>query len=256
MQKLFEILFVFILSATFGYVLEVCYRSTVNKRFVNPGFLVGPALPIYGIGGVILYLLCSINLSFISSKVLQVIVLMIIATILMTVIEYIAGVISIKFFKNRLWDYSKRWGNIQGIICPLFSLIWGVCCLLFYFLVFPWVGVAAEFVSNNIICMFFVGIYYGVLIVDIGYSVQIMAKIRTYAIKVKQLVDFENFKHSLVEKYNLKHNKKSSAFSFKLYTRISQFLEEHKISKNATVEISTIDDKVKEVDVKNNDESK
>lgn len=233
MQILFEILFVFILSATFGYILEVVYRSSIQKRLINPGFLVGCCLPIYGIGGVALYLLCKIDLSFISIPALRVISLMIIATLVMTLIEYIAGIISIKVFKNRLWDYSKRWGNIQGIICPLFSLFWGICCILFYYLVFPWIGTAASFVSSNIICMFFVGIYYGVFFVDLGYSMQIMTKIRSYALKAKELVDFENFKKAVAEKYEKFANKKSSTFSFKLYTKISNFLEEHKISKTS-----------------------
>ena len=39
----------------------------------------------------------------------------------MTLIEYVAGVFCLKFLKVRLWDYSNLWGNVQGIICPLFS---------------------------------------------------------------------------------------------------------------------------------------
>ena len=39
----------------------------------------------------------------------------------MTLLEYIVGVLSFKGFHLRLWDYSKLWGNVQGIICPLFT---------------------------------------------------------------------------------------------------------------------------------------
>lgn len=39
-----------------------------------------------------------------------------------TLVEYIAGLISIKLLHVKLWDYSKQWGNIQGIICPKFTL--------------------------------------------------------------------------------------------------------------------------------------
>ena len=40
----------------------------------------------------------------------------------MTATEYIAGVLSLRVMKVRLWDYSNNFGNIQGIICPKFSL--------------------------------------------------------------------------------------------------------------------------------------
>ena len=53
----------------------------------------------------------------------------------MTLLEYIVGLVSFKGFHLRLWDYSKLWGNIQGIICPLFTFFWGVLSLGYYFLI-------------------------------------------------------------------------------------------------------------------------
>ena len=47
-------LFEFIIFSTTGWILEVIYRSLNNKKIVNPGFLTGPYLPIYGIGAVII----------------------------------------------------------------------------------------------------------------------------------------------------------------------------------------------------------
>lgn len=228
MKIFFEILVVFILGSSFGYLLEVAYRSYKLKRLINPGFLVGCCLPIYGVGCVVLYLLCSVNLTFIKQKVWQVVFLVAIATVLMTVIEYIAGLISIKVFKNRLWDYSNRKFNIQGIICPTFSCVWGVCCLLFYFLVFPWISVVAEAVSSSFWGIFFVGIYFGVLAVDVGYSMHVMTAIRSYAIELKNLIDYEKFKHSIAQNYKRKNGKFSSTFSPKIYTRISHFFEERR----------------------------
>lgn len=255
MEMLFNILFIFVLGSTFGYVLEVFYRSFKNKRLINPGFLSGCCLPIYGTGGVVLYLLCSINLSFITNDVLRIIVLMLVATIAMTVIEYISGFISIKYFKNRLWDYSNRWGNIQGIVCPLFSLVWGSCCLIFYFFVFPWVGDVAKAVTTNLIGMFFMGIYYGIFIIDLCYSLNLMAKIKEYATKVKELVNFENFKRSVSEKYKRANGKRYSIFSPKLYEKIMTFLEEHKKSKDSKIEISTSGENLVDVKVTENQSS-
>lgn len=228
MQTVIKLLVVFILGSTFGYGLEVAYRSYKLKRLINPGFLVGCCLPIYGIGWVVLYLLCSLELPFIHHEAWRVVFLTVIATILMTLIEYIVGLTSIKVFKNRLWDYSDRKGNIQGIICPTFSLVWGVCCLLFYFLVFPWISIVARAVAGNFVGVFFIGIYLGVLAVDLGYSMHIMTAIRKYAIELKNLVDYEKFKHSIAQNYRRKNGKFSSTFSPKIYTRISHFFEERR----------------------------
>ena len=46
-DRLFLLFSVFAIGASFGWVLEVCYRSLVAGHFVNPGFLHGPYLPIY-----------------------------------------------------------------------------------------------------------------------------------------------------------------------------------------------------------------
>ena len=246
MEKLFEIMFVFIVGATFGYLLEVAYRSIKKKRLINPGLLVGCCLPIYGSGSVVLYLLCSLNLSFIQSKAWQIVFLIVIATVLMTIIEYVSGLFCLKVLHTRYWDYSDRKLNIQGIICPLFSLIWGVCCLGFYFLVFPWIKPAAEYVSTNTILLVLVGMYYGVLFVDLGYSLGLVSKLRTYSIKVKELVNFENLKQSISEKYKNKKGKHSNTFSFRLYSRISKFVEEHKLSKEDKVEVGIKTEDAKE----------
>lgn len=231
MEKFFEIMFVFIVGATFGYLLEVVYRSIKRKQLVNPGLLVGCCLPIYGSGSVVLYLLCSIDMSFISSKAWQIVFLLVVATILMTVIEYFSGLFCLKVLHTRYWDYSDRKLNIQGLICPTFSLIWGVCCLGFYFLVFPWIAPAAAAVSTNNILLVLMGIYYGVFFVDLVYSLGLVGKLRAYAIKFKEQINFENFKHNISEKYKTKSGKTSNTFSFRLYSRIANFVEEHKTNK-------------------------
>lgn len=228
MEELFKVLFIFIICATAGYLLEVVYRSIKSRQFVNPGFLVGPSLPIYGIGGVTLYYLCSINLSFIQNTIIRIIFLMLICTIAMTIIEYILGLISLKFFKNRLWDYSDRWGNIQGLICPLFSLVWGVCCLFFYYLIYPILLNISSNVYTNIFLIFMIGIYFGIFIVDFVYSLKILAKLRSYAVKFKEYFNFENLKISAKKLFA----KRRFFNNFKLNERILKFVEERKNKTN------------------------
>ena len=66
---------------------------------------------------------------------------------------------------------------------------------------------------ENIFGIFFVGLYFGVFAVDMGYSMHVMAAIRSYAIELKKLVDYEKFKHAIAQNYRRKNGKFSSTFS-------------------------------------------
>ena len=123
----------FVIGSLLGWVIELFFRRFVSqKKWVNPGFLTGPYLPIYGCGVVVLFVLSSIDIP-ISNQIVNAIVRILLIGAGMTLIEFIAGLIFIKGFKAKLWDYSDRKGNIMGIICPAFSLIWLVVGSLYYF---------------------------------------------------------------------------------------------------------------------------
>lgn len=101
-----------------GWVLELLYRRYVtNKRWINPGFLVGPYLPLYGFGICAFYLFSGLELSSV--------LIILIMTVSVTAIEYIAGIIFIKGMGIKLWDYSDRWGNIDRFNMPIIYYILG-----------------------------------------------------------------------------------------------------------------------------------
>ena len=150
------IAFLFFMGSTLGWCLEVVYRrlSPANKerRWINPGFMIGPYLPLYGFGLVALYLLANIeNTSLISEVTVgSKTVLFIIMAIVMTAMEYVAGLIFIKGMKVKLWDYSKERFNLQGIICLRFSIYWAILGAVYYFLIHPHIHHAILWFSQNI----------------------------------------------------------------------------------------------------------
>lgn len=99
----------------------------------------------------------------------------------MTAIEYVAGIVSIKLLKVHLWDYSDEWGNIGGIICPLFSFFWAVLGAVYYFLIHPYILDMIIWLSQNLVFSFAIGFYYGLFSVDVFYSCKILARIRGFA---------------------------------------------------------------------------
>ena len=99
--------FLFYIGSSAGWVLELFYRRFVStKKWINPGFLTGPWLPIYGFGLCLLFGLSFVDLSFIENEVLRNIAIIVFMGIALTVIEYIAGIIFIKGMNVKLWDYS------------------------------------------------------------------------------------------------------------------------------------------------------
>ena len=163
----------FFIGSVTGWVIELLFRNIVhhNKKWVNPGFCTGPYLPIYGFGLCTLYLLANLEqYGWITDPVWNKIVLFIAMAIGMTLIEYIAGLFCLKYFKVMLWDYSNLWGNIQGLICPLFSFFWALLGAVYYFFVHPYVLGALDWLSRNLAFSFFIGMFFGVFLIDVCQS--------------------------------------------------------------------------------------
>jgi len=205
MSGMLVLAFLFAMGSLLGWCLEVIYRrfSPANKsrRWINPGFLTGPCLPLYGFGLTALYLLAGLEDTFLISDddVSRRLLLFLVMALVMTILEYIAGLIFIKGMKIQLWDYSKEKFNIQGIICLRFSFYWALLGAVYYFLIHPHILKAVLWLSENIIFSFFIGMFYGVFIVDLVRSLGIVAKIRSFALENKILVRYEELKEQVLQ---------------------------------------------------------
>lgn len=162
----------------------------------------------------------------------------------MTVIEYIAGLIFIKGMKIKLWDYSNRWGNIQGIICPLFSFFWLVVSAFFYFVIDPYLLDAVVWFVNHMAFAFIVGIFFGVFFVDLGHSIQLSAKIRAFAAKHKTVISFEKLKESIKTKIESAGRRKASfIFPFRSNRTLNEELENFTAEQTEQAELTDKADK-------------
>lgn len=218
METLIIYLSLFFLGALGGWIIELFFRRYVSqKRWVNPGFLVGPIVPLYGFGLVSFYFFANVipwqNIS--SIEWLNTLIEVVAAGLFMTVIEYIAGIIFIKGMHIKLWDYSKRPGNIQGIICPLFSLIWLACTAIYVYLCNPLFVSFAEWIASNWFYLTFpMGLFCGVLLVDFGYSMGIASKVRKAIANSKVVASWEKLKVSFKDHWTEKKEKSSFLFAF------------------------------------------
>lgn len=219
--------FLFFVGSVLGWCIEVIFRRCFTaKKWINPGFLTGPYLPLYGFGVAGLFGISLIPIDT-GSAAWNAVIIILIMGVAMTLIEYIAGLIFIKGMKIRLWDYTNRWGNIQGIICPLFSLFWLIVSAFFYFVISPFVIDAVVWFVNHMAFAFVVGLFFGIFLIDFAHSVNLTAKIHAFAKKHDVVVSFEKLKESIKEKLEIKQKKASFIFPFKSENGLTAELEHY-----------------------------
>ncbi len=227
--------YLFFVGSVLGWCLELLYRNLTQrgKKIVNPGFCTGPYLPIYGFGLCALYLLASLEqYSLTGSPFWNKVLLFFLMALGMTLIEYIAGLICLKYLKVRLWDYSSLWGNIQGIICPVFSLAWAVLGAVYYFLIHPYILEGLEWLSRNLAFSFVIGMFFGVFLVDVAHSAQLMVRLKAFAEDNDVIVRYEALKSQIREA----RERSSAKYQFFRPFRTERPLTEHLKEMQETLE--------------------
>lgn len=120
----------FFLLAVFGWLWEGFLYLFKDDIYVNRGFLTGPWLPIYGMGGVVLEILFHKwrdrpIMIFVSSAVLC------------TLLEYLTGWYLELTWGVKWWDYSEMPMNLHGRICFWGSMMFGIGGMLLVWVISP-----------------------------------------------------------------------------------------------------------------------
>lgn len=115
----FKIYFLLFMTYSFiGWIIEIIDRFKVNKRIVNRGFLIGPYVPIYGC--------CAILMVLLLHSVKNPITLFAYCILIASTGEYLTSYIMEKVFHARWWDYSDYKYNLNGRICLINCLGFGI----------------------------------------------------------------------------------------------------------------------------------
>lgn len=130
MNTFINYVLIFYISSFIGWLQEVIQTIINDKKFINRGFLIGPICPVYGFG--------SMAITFFLTKYeSDPLVVFFGATIICAILEYFTSWAFEKVFKARWWDYSDMPYNINGRICLLFSLAFGLGALLIIYFLNP-----------------------------------------------------------------------------------------------------------------------
>ena len=121
----------FIIYSFFGYIIETIFQ-VVNKGLFESkqSFLVGPFCAVYGVGAIVMILV----LQKMKDNKWQ---LFFGGVILGTVAEYVMSLVLEKLFGVVWWDYSNLPLNINGRVCVLFSIYWGILAVVLVLYINP-----------------------------------------------------------------------------------------------------------------------
>lgn len=132
----------FFLLAFIGWIWEVLIFLVTNHAFVNRGVYKGPYLPIYGVGGLLLCFLFGFRKEKTEEgrkKLVQKfypVKVFFLSMIVCSVLEYATSYFLELQWGVRWWDYSGHFLNLNGRICLLGAVLFGlggtalVCVLL------------------------------------------------------------------------------------------------------------------------------
>lgn len=183
-----NILFYFIIYSFLGWCIESVYKTILEKKFINSGFLYGPLCPIYGFGAVILIIL-------LNSIPHNIFLIFIVSVVILTIWEYMVGVLLEKIFKTKYWDYSDLKFNINGRICLKNSIYWGILGIIFAFVIHPLIEDITHMIPET--KLFYINI--GICIVILADVITTVNKILFIDRKIEQLHEIS---HKIKEKIN------------------------------------------------------
>lgn len=211
--NLSELITYFVIYSFLGWIMESIVRSICERKLINTGFLRGPFCPIYGIGASIMFL-------FLENFENKPILLFCISVVILTVWEYLVGVLLEKLFHTKYWDYSDHKFNFQGRVCLTNSICWGILGVLFVKYIHSFIQGLVAKVDVSLV-NYIVAILFVVFLVDMVTSI----------IKVKNmkgtLERIENINKEIKEK--LKEEKENTEEG------IQQMIEALKKKRNKTI---------------------
>ena len=160
----------FMIYSFIGWVIEVIDVAIINRKVMDRGFLIGPYLPIFGVGAILITLI----LSKYSNDIF---VLFIMSCFLGATLEYVTSYIMEKIFNTRWWDYSNHKFNLNGRVCFKTTIAFGILGIILIKVLNPFFTSIVSMLSS-VIMNILVIVLALIFIVDVIVSFSIISKIK------------------------------------------------------------------------------
>lgn len=169
----------FIIFSIIGWIVECITCTILEKRFVRDrGFLIGPYCPIYGVGGLCAYLI-------LSKYYYDPITLFVLAAVGASILEYVTSYLMEKMFKARWWDYTDYKFNLEGRICLLNAILFGIMGMVFVYLFNPFITDILRKIPDNILILGSI-LVMTIFLIDIILTFTIITKLKLKITKIRK----------------------------------------------------------------------
>lgn len=174
--------FIFFIYSFLGWCIEMISTSFHTKKVINRGFLIGPYCPIYGIASILMT-------SFLGKYKNDLLVLFVMAIFICSILEYVTSYLMEKIFKARWWDYSHRPFNVNGRICLVNSLLFGILGVLLVSFIHPFISSIIATIPND----------YFYIITTFLFTVFLIDYITSFQITITLKKSFQNLRKDSTE---------------------------------------------------------
>ena len=223
------IFMIFFVASVVGYFAEIIACSIVEKKLVfNRGFMIGPYIPIYGVGTV----LCVLTLSKYKNDLAVVFCM---SAIFSTVLEYLSSYVMQKIFWVRWWDYSDRRFNIEGRVCLLNSFIFGIAGIAVILILYPFVKGLVIMIPNLVLEILAI-VFYVLFTADFIFTTTTLFNIRD-KLKKMNTKDITKLAHEEVMKELGKEVKKHN---FSMNRILQAFPDNEKVNRKEYKELKDL----------------
>ena len=199
MNNVYYYFLLFYLYCVIGYIAEVLFVYIVDKKWVNRGYLIGPYLPIYGVGAMLINFLLY---GYYNNPI----IIFVFSLIICSAIEYLTSYLLEKIFKSRWWDYSYRKYHINGRICLLNSVLFGLGGVVIIYGINP-------ILESILLNMPFIKIKVSVIMISIIFMIDlIISTIDAYRVN-----HVANHLESIINEYTKNKNIKINKIKTRLF---------------------------------------
>lgn len=138
---------IFYLFSIFGFIFESTFVKLWNSNF-NSGVLFGPWTPVYGIGVVVIILIHKWIDKHIDNKILKGVLLFFLCAIILSLLEFLGGVLIEIVFNKVYWSYEEMKYNLGHYISLEIASVWGIMSIILIYLINPIVDKFIKYVPK------------------------------------------------------------------------------------------------------------
>jgi uncharacterized membrane protein len=138
---LYDLVLWFFIYSAYGWLYETIFCSFQAGHFADRGFFYGPYLPIYGFGALFVIFLLHKRMTKLQQFILSLTVT--------TALEYVTSYLLEVIFHKTWWDYTNYYFQLNGRICLVAALLFGVLGVLLINYIHPFVKKRTDKITKH-----------------------------------------------------------------------------------------------------------